>query len=264
MALKAGLNLKTDVDSINEQIAKHFVFPQLKNPDPAHDSLLIFHASIFGMDMGESKCVAGVDFTLNPNWLTGRGFDHIVGGHFHRRQEVDGIHYVGSMERQTFGEKDNPTGWMLIDGKKHEFIELETPMRFVELEFDFTDEFQQGATYLEKVIRDTYMQNAAVKVKYRMRKNDPFDRARLMRDLYAAGALSVVMEAEYVEEIQFRTQEIKAGQDILTQFKIWKDVNVDKDADGELESLLMREVQNGFPADVEKSYLTEIMNGVKK
>jgi len=264
MALKAGLNLKTDVESINEQIAKHFVFPQLKNPDPAQDSLLIFHASIFGMDMGSSTCVSGVDFTLNPDWLNGRGFNHIIGGHFHRRQKKDGIHYVGSMERQTFGERDNPCGWMLLDGKEYEFIELEKPMRFVEISFDLTEEFTSGQPPITDFTIGVDVKNAAVKVKYRMRKNDPFDRARLLRELYGAGALSVIMEVEYIEEIQLRTQEIKAEQDILTQFKIWKEMNPDKDADGELEALLMRELQNSFPDDVDKSYLTGMMNGGKR
>lgn len=266
MAKEAGIDLKQPTEVINENIWNHFVHPILekaKDERGIHKSYLFFHASIFGADMGAMRCIEAVDFTLYPDRLAEYGFDRMVGGHFHRRQEHKGVHYVGSMERQNFGERDNPTGWMLINSDSYEFIELKTPLRFMEYSWDFTDPehpYDQFVGYMNAVKKAKAPDNASVKFKYKIRRNDPFDRAAVINWFYEAGAASVVIEPEYVEEVQYRT-EIKAEQDFLTQFEVWREANPDKDSDGKLLDLLERERKAGFPDEIDREFVNNIMNG---
>lgn len=38
-----------------------------------------------------------------------------IGGHYHRRQDYEGVHIVGSLERLTFGEEGNAPGWLEVE-----------------------------------------------------------------------------------------------------------------------------------------------------
>lgn len=263
MAKEAGIDLKQSTETINDEIFKHFVIPILESERNKQGkyktSCLFFHASIFGADMGSMRCIEAVDFTLYPDLIAEYGYTHVVGGHFHRRQEHKGIIYVGSMERQNFGEKDNPTGWLLLDGSNREFVELKSPLRYTEISFDFTQDGDFDAL-MARINAEKATDNASLKLKYKIRRNEPFDRARVLKALYDAGAASVVLEPEYIEEVQSRT-EIKAEQDFLTQFEIWRAANPDKDPNGEMLALLDRERMVGFPAETTNEMIDSIMNG---
>lgn len=267
MAKNKGIDLKQTSELINEQIFNQIVLPtlnesnELKNNNTYKHSYMFFHASIFGADMGSSRCIEAVDFTLSPEMLKDYGFDLMVGGHFHRRQNFNGMIYVGSMERQNFGEKDNPTGWMLINGNNHEFIELESPLKYSEVSWDFTTDGDFDIL-MSKLNSGMNIHNTSMKLKYKIRRNDPFDRPRVLKSLYEAGATSVVLEPEYVEEAQSRT-EIKAGQDFMTQFNLWRGANIEKDPDGEMLALLELERMAGFPDVTTKEHVAEMLKGGK-
>lgn len=257
-AVEADIDLGRPNDEINFELVKKYVEPALDSAPGG--AVCVFHASVFGGDMGAAVCASGIDFTLHPDWLTGREFAHIIGGHFHRRQVIahagEEIIYVGSMERNTFGERDNPTGWLLLDGTAARFVELKTTKRFTEYSEDFTI---PGA-FEAFMAADRNIRGHAVKIKYRIAREMPFDRAALIDRIEEQGATPTpILEAEYTDTEQART-DIRAGDDMMSQFMAWREVNRDKDADNRLLEILRRELKTGFPIETTDEHLELMMD----
>jgi DNA repair exonuclease SbcCD nuclease subunit len=99
--------------------------------DPAHEAERMFaelgktkhsvmafgHLQLDGAQLGsETRDFArGADVQWPVATLKKLGAKAIVGGHYHKRQTVDGVMCVGSLDRLRFDEADNSPGWMLLE-----------------------------------------------------------------------------------------------------------------------------------------------------
>jgi DNA repair exonuclease SbcCD nuclease subunit len=78
-------------------------------------------------------------------------YKEIFLGHFHKKQSIGNIHYIGNLCRFFYGENDDPRGWTILDVEsgKTEFIEYKHPRMFkikvTELEnMDLKEVFEAG------------------------------------------------------------------------------------------------------------------------
>lgn len=211
--------------------------------------LCIFHASLIGFSpCATAAGIVGTDFLLDPEKVLEFGFDYMIGGHFHRRHAGKmNAGYVGSMERNDFGEKDNPTGWLEIDGDivggNWKFHNLENSQRFNEFEADLSG----GEAKIEGSI---------VKLKPHVSRYEVLNRAELAKPFYDKGAVNVVIEPIYTDVEQVRSKDIRADQTAQEQFDCWAAENPTKATD-EIKSLLKFENDNSYPEEIENTYFME-------
>jgi len=90
------------------------LFPGMKTNRP---TVAFGHLQLDGVQLGsETRDFArGADMQWPVAELKRLGVRAVVGGHYHHRQTVDGVMFVGSLERLRFDEADNSPGWMLLE-----------------------------------------------------------------------------------------------------------------------------------------------------
>ena len=269
IGLKAQeVNTALDAQDMAYEIHEKIVIPALE-ADKKHRTVIgyddkvkicIFHASLVGFSpCATSANIVGTDFMLDPAKVMGFGFDLMVGGHFHRRQanKAKNVWYVGSMERNDFGEKGNPTGWMELEigefGVGHAFHELELTQKYYEV--GDPDEPPPVGTSLED------MKGAFVKIRPHVSRHETLDREALSKEFYDAGALNVVIEPVYIDVEQTRSTDIKAEQSIAEQFECWAKENEAKATDA-VKALLKYENDNSYPDSVETVYFIDAIRGI--
>lgn len=257
IAKQGGIDFKSK--DVNGQIIQKMVKPVIDESEGKKGKVRIafFHASVFGADYGSNKCVESFDFTISGDMF--KGYTHVVGGHFHKRQEYNGVMYVGAMQRNTFGEKDNDCGWLMIDGSERVFIDIKSSIRFIQYDWNFVEGGEESEVNVEKLLNESAkaVSNAHVKVRYKA-DGDVVDRNRVDAVFRKAGALSVVVEADYGKIERART-EVSAEQDLITQFREWVKANDGIDKDGYLEKLLRKEAELGFVEQVGEDYFEKRM-----
>jgi len=245
LAVNTTLDAQDIVFEIHEKIVKPTIAKHVSDfketMQMAKTSVCFFHASLVGFSPSDNEhMIAGTDFVLDPEYLESHGFAHVVGGHFHRRQVKGRTAYVGAMERADFGEKDNPNGFMVIEGGRREWIELQGGQKFKEIAWVL-----KGGDY-------AYIDGPKgfhIKLRPSMSRHDILDREFFRKQLMADGALSVVFEPEYTDEIQVRSDAIKAEAPAGEQLAVWVKENPDKGMNGLIEKLYAWEVETGFIAE---------------
>mgnify|MGYP000058805868 CR=1 FL=1 len=69
-------------------------------------------------------------------------FKRVYLGHFHKRQKIENIQYIGALCRNDFGERDNPEGFLYLelnDTISETYISI-NDRQFIQLELDVTSE----------------------------------------------------------------------------------------------------------------------------
>lgn len=271
IGLKAKeVNTALDAQDMAFEIHEKIVIPALENNFKSRalagfvnqPSICIFHASLIGFSpCATAANIVGTDFMLDPAKVMQYGFNLMVGGHFHRTQsnKANNVMYVGSMERNDFGEKDNPTGWLELSIKDSgdiakTYYKLETTQRYYEIG-DPNDPPPVGTS-----IED--MKGAFVKIRPHLSRHETLDREALAKDFYAAGALNVIIEPVYVDVEQARSADIRVDQSIAEQFECWAKENETKATDA-VKGLLKYENENSFPVEVEPSYFIDAVRRIE-
>ena len=79
-------------------------------------NILLFHDGIHGFWYNNVKQSTN---SLTRGWLKDFGFDHVISGHFHKRQMTKFVSYVGSSHEQSWHDAGNPMGYTIMDLEKY-------------------------------------------------------------------------------------------------------------------------------------------------
>ena len=253
-ALKSmRINTEADAQDMVYQLHEKIVIPELeiKKADANKFCICLFHASLIGFAPGNfEKQIVGTDFLLDPSRIKEMGYDLIVGGHFHRPNIKDGIGYVGAMERNDFGERENQTGWLEIDcsTRQTKFHGLERSQYFVQS--DNLNDLH-------------HIEGAIVKYCPKIARHEVFNREEHESKLYALGALKVVIEPEYEEsEEVVRVKDIKVEQGLIEQFRLWSTVKHGESL-ADCEKLLQFENDAQYPLKSTDEHINEAAQKIR-
>jgi len=228
-----------------------------RTPDAGHQ-LIIYHASLVKFSPCSTAAnIVGTDFVLDMHEIMNDcGYETAVGGHFHKRQYMDGIYYVGAPERLDHSEAGNPCGWMEIFADKREPVwhELSTPRQFYTFDIGKCGDILPAAY-------GGIPKGAIIKLRPEFSHNDIIDREALMKPYLDAGAESVELDIQYTDEIAVRSSTIKADQSEKEQFEAWAEVNPEK-ASPELKKLLEFENENHYSNEVTDKFFEQAVKAV--
>ena len=251
--LKRDNNRAAVMENFKKDILKHLE----KNPYP---SFCFFHAAIEGAKFygEESK-----DFTLSPAELLELNCEVYAGGHYHGRQQIaDKIWYVGAMERNTFGERQNPCGWMLIEqGKEPRFIELDNAANWMQIPFDTDSSYEDLIYPLGE--SDTKI-SGHVKLTFTARRENMPDMARVEAAYRTAGAQTFSYDVKYLDAESVRVEGMTSEKGDMELFTGWAGAAPENDPDGKLAEILAFEMREGYPVTVagtDKAHFDKFMRG---
>ena len=188
------------------------------------------HILAAGSQTSTGQTLIGTTVELAIGDLLDVGAAYTALGHIHLTQEwSEGrIAYAGSPIRQNFGEPE-AKGFRLVEVAtghlRNDFVEL--PARKIELfETDLTDvggsDLDAGGSLLQ--IPEN-IAGSMVRLRYRVRPQDmPFvDEAAIERDLRAAGAYDVKIEAIIVQENRVRSEMITVARTSFEKIEAYWD-----------------------------------------
>jgi len=250
-AIKANPeNYRLNAEQVAEKTFTDIVAPFLADAKAAVDNarslgmltVMSFHATLIGGELGNEAYITPTDFTIDPAAMVATGVDHIAGGHFHRRQDVRGAWYVGSMERNTYGEAGNPTGWMLIEDQGRTFVELES-----------SASFQTVKVEVGQSVEDQKF-SGNVRVVVKLDHKTSVDLVAMKEGIEKGGADSVKIVTEYVDAAEMvRSKDIRSDYSESDLFAAWREAS-GKDGDGRLQRLYDFESLQGFVAVPDREY----------
>jgi len=275
----ADVNISADAQDMVAQIHDKIVLPfyasgieKFKETARRLPSAAIFHASLIGFSPCDTAAsIVGTDFLIDPAMFNQDCFQHVVGGHFHRRQ-FDGIFgYVGAPERFDFGERGNDTGWLELQEDKRVFHELSRSRRFYQFEFEISNDpdistaGQIDALDMETELLDigNDIKDSYVKLRPTISRHLILDRDGIKAPFYEMGVAKVVVDPVYTDVEQLRSRDIKATMPLLDQFGEWEKANEELSESGELRKLLEFENIEQYPEAVEESHFTEAYKAMK-
>ncbi|CAN5613520.1 exonuclease subunit SbcD [soil metagenome] len=118
-----------------------FAQAHVEHPD-LDDAVLVVHQGLAGGHMSEAQqaFLGDLSLVVDTAALGAIGFDAVLAGHFHRHQVLHRdplVVYAGSPHRVSFGEADDPKGYLVVDTADPGAFEfVETPARrFVTLDY---------------------------------------------------------------------------------------------------------------------------------
>lgn len=82
-------------------------------------------------------------------------------GHYHVKVDLDNVHYVGSLFRDSFGEEE-PKGYAVIENEEYKFIENRDAYKFNTYKFDETSSIYNDPEELVNIIRKIKEDNADI------------------------------------------------------------------------------------------------------
>lgn len=275
----ADVNIAADAQDMVYQVHEKIIQPFYDNSREQfiaaalqYPSACIFHASLIGFSPCDTAAnIVGTDFLLDPKMFDIEHIMHVVGGHFHRRQFKDKFGYVGSLERNDFGERDNPTGWLELDHNKRLFHKIEKTRRYYQFDFKVTyqPEFEPAIDYgdldleaellgIGEGIKDSF-----VKLRPSLSRHAPLDRNELEKPFYEMGAEKVTIDPVYTDTEQLRAKDIRVKQPLLEQFSHWETANQEKSESGVLRALLEYEHREQYPEEIEPDYFDEAFKSLQ-
>lgn len=109
----------TEIDYELRRRLEGFVQHAAARLDPETPTVLAFHGSVDGAELGAERTITlGQDLVLPRSVLAQPGVDYVALGHIHKHQALGGsppIVYPGSIERIDFGERNEAKGCVIVE-----------------------------------------------------------------------------------------------------------------------------------------------------
>jgi exonuclease SbcD len=122
---------------------ERFVVDTAARLDPGVPTVLAFHGSVDGAQMGAERAITlGQDLVMARSVLAQPGVDYVAMGHIHKHQALGSappLVYPGSLDRVDFGERAEPKGVVTVElergAARWQFHEL-AARPFISIEHD--------------------------------------------------------------------------------------------------------------------------------
>jgi len=224
--------------------------------DPNVPSILLAHVGLSQARVGsENQFMFGNDICLSVADIPGN-IDWCFFGHVHKPQEINApavlglpnlrdpcapirvesqidvlpkgkVYVIGSIECVNFGEEGEQKRWLLLDTDKGTVESVPTGAReYRTFRMDICNPESEGDNIYVGP-GDPGTLGAIVRVKLKMNRGQRYDFARLKRDLLDAGAFSVQIEPEYVDDSRLVLADSPQGEtheDILRAYCVQKGI----------------------------------------
>lgn len=242
-----GFTLRTGLDMFELESWNIFVLPffkettklheyikQLNNRNVPDNSVLITHLAIDGVRNNDGSVISGILPTG-----TFKRFDHVLVGHYHDKQEIKNITYIGSLLQNNFGEDDlKGITFFHSDGSLTQESVAET--RFLTVEINLNEQGKkeidalvkvyegaedrirfkfQGTKDQFKAVQRSVIEGKGIKVAFKEDLIEEVTVNQEVADNFAAFTKTMILDEwnEYCEKDEERKEVLIPGKELLTE-----------------------------------------------
>jgi DNA repair exonuclease SbcCD nuclease subunit len=181
--------------------------------DNTKSSIIMGHFEVNGFQMfRDVECIEGLDRSIFDR------FDMVLTGHFHHKNSIDNIHYVGSPYEMTFSDMNDPKGFHIFDSETLELEFIENPFRmFHKIYYD--DRGKKSEEILNSIDSQQYV-NTYLKVIVNYKTNPIiFDKFIDMLYRIQPAQVNIVEDFNY----DFDSSETSEVEDTLSILNVYVD-----------------------------------------
>jgi DNA repair exonuclease SbcCD nuclease subunit len=129
----------------NEQATKEAV-TKARN---CNRTIIMGHLELSGFQMQRGRVM---EQGMDPSEFA--GFPLVLSGHYHHRNNIGDIHYLGAPYEITWADHDDEKGFHVLDLDTHELEFIPNPLRMYEkLEFDDRENMDINLNYHDKIVK---------------------------------------------------------------------------------------------------------------